>query len=83
MNRRQYTIRGISPILDEAARRRARQEGKSLNAVAIEALARGLDLGVKAREHTDLDSLIGTWVEDPAFDAAIAEFSRIDEEAWR
>jgi len=79
----QYTIRGVSTAIDRAARRRAKQEGKSLNAVAMEALARGLDLDAKPAEHTDLDALIGTWQEDPAFDAAIAEFDRIDQEAWR
>jgi hypothetical protein len=34
-------------------------------------------------EHHDLDDLIGTWQEDPAFDAAIADFERVDEEVWR
>ncbi len=79
----QYTIRGIPAAIDRAARRRAKQEGISLNAVAVEALARGLDLDAKPVEHTDLDALIGTWQEDPAFDAAIAGFDHIDEEAWR
>ena len=69
--------------MDQAARSRARQEGKSLNAVAMEALARGLDLDVKAPEYTDLDFLIGSWQEDPAFDDAIAEFNQVDEEAWQ
>ena len=34
-------------------------------------------------EHTDLDHLIGTWQEDPAFDLAIADFGRIDEDVWK
>ena len=29
--------------------------------------------------HNDLDSLIGTWREDPAFDAAIRAFEQVDE----
>lgn len=29
--------------------------------------------------HHDLDSLIGTWRDDPAFDAAIRAFEQVDE----
>jgi len=39
--RMQYTIRKVPNSLDVALRRRAREQGKSLNDVAIEALARG------------------------------------------
>jgi len=83
MKAKQYTLCGVPPTIDCAARRRAQQEGKSLNAVAMEALARGLGLDAKPVEHTDLDTLIGTWQEDPAFNAAVADFQRIDEEGWR
>ncbi len=38
----QYTVRGISEALDKVIRRRAREKGKSLNEVTIEALADGL-----------------------------------------
>lgn len=79
----QYTIRAVIPSIDQALRRRAKQEAKSLNAVAIEALARGLELEAKPIEHTDLDALIGSWQEDKAFDRAIADFERVDEEAWK
>lgn len=78
----QYTIRAVPKAIDQALRRRARQEAKSLNAVAVEALARGLELDAKPVEHTDLDTLIGSWQEDPAFDRAIADFERVDKEAW-
>lgn len=83
MNGRQYTIRAIPLSVDQALRRRAFEESKSLNAVAVEALARGLDLDAKPIEYDDLDALIGTWQEDPGFDQAIADFERIDEEAWK
>jgi hypothetical protein len=79
----QYTIRAVPASIDRALRRRARQEDKSLNAVAVEALARGLELDARPAEHTDLDALIGSWQEDPAFDRAIAGFERVDEEAWK
>jgi hypothetical protein len=34
-------------------------------------------------EHHDLDPLIGTWREDPAFDAAIRAFEQVDAEVWK
>ena len=33
--------------------------------------------------HHDLDSLIGTWRDDPAFDAAIRAFEQVDEAVWK
>jgi hypothetical protein len=80
---RQYTIRTVPTAIDRALRRRARQEAKSLNTVAIEALARGLEIDARPVEHSDLDPLVGSWQEDPAFDRAIADFERVDEEAWK
>ena len=79
----QYTIRAVPTAIDRALRRRAKQEAKSLNAVAVEALARGLNLGAEAVEHDDLDALIGSWQNDKGFDRVIADFERIDEEAWK
>jgi len=79
----QYTIRAVPASIDRALRRRAKQESKSLNSVAVEALARGLELDAKLAEHTDLDALVGSWQEDRAFDRAIADFERVDEEAWK
>ena len=79
----QYTIRSVPEAIDRAVRQRAKREAKSLNAVVVEALARGLELDAKPAEHTDLDYLIGTWREDPGFDLAIADFERVDEDAWK
>lgn len=83
MPKTQYTLRAVPAAIDRALRRRARDEAKSLNTVAVEALARGLELDAKPVEHTDLDALIGSWQENKEFDRAIADFERIDEEAWR
>ncbi|MBX3732676.1 MAG: hypothetical protein KF791_08785 [Verrucomicrobiae bacterium] len=79
----QYTLRAIPAAIDRALRRRAKDEDKSLNSVAVEALARGLELDIQPREHTDLDARIGSWQPDPAFDRAVAEFSKVDEDAWK
>lgn len=79
----QYTIRSVPEAVDRAVRDRARREARSINAIVVEALARGLELDAKPAEHTDLDHLIGTWQEDPAFDLAVADFERVDEDAWK
>ena len=79
----QYTVRAVPEAVDRAVRHRAGREGKSINAVVVEALARGLELDAGPAEHTDLDPLIGTWQEDPSFDRAVADFQRVDDDAWK
>jgi len=79
----QYTIRNIPDYLDSALRESAARLGKSLNEVAVEALVRGAGLGDKPIRRRDLSDIVGTWVEDPAFDEAIADQRRIDEEMWK
>ena len=79
----QYTIHSVPDVIDRAVRHRAWREDKSMNAIVVEALARGLEIETRAVEHTDLDHLIGTWQEDPEFDLAVADFERLDRDAWR
>lgn len=78
----QYTLRDIPEALDRALRDLAKREGKSLNQVAREALKRGVGLPAQVGVAHDLDHLIGTWQEDPDFDAAIASQDTVDVEAW-
>jgi len=79
----QYTLRGIPKKVDQALRRKSRQEGVSLNRAALAALMRGLGLAEDAPVHHDLDDLAGTWVDDPAFDEAIREMDSVDPDLWR
>ncbi len=79
----QYTLRDIPPFLDSELRRRAKVEGKSLNAVALESLARGVGLNDMPRRYRDLSDIAGTWKEDPEFDKVIADHDQIDEGLWR
>jgi len=79
----QYTIRNVPEILDEALRRVARERGKSLNEVAIEALARGAGVAGERSRQRDLGDVAGTWRKDPAFDSALAAQDTIDEEMWQ
>ena len=78
----QYTIRNVPNTLDEALRRAARERGKSLNEIAIEALARGAGIARERVRHRDLTGIVGTWREDRAFDSALAAQDTIDEEMW-
>jgi plasmid stability protein len=79
----QYTLRNVPDKLDRALRERARREGRSLNEVAIDALARAMGLTEAPLRQRSLRGIRGSWQEDPAFDAAIADQHRIDEELWK
>ena len=57
----QYTLRQIPPALDEALRRKSRQDGKSINQTAIEVLHTGLALNGDSIRHRDLDFMVGSW----------------------
>jgi plasmid stability protein len=79
----QYTIRNVPDNLDEALRRAAREQGKSLNEMAIEALARGAGVTGERSRQRDLNDIAGTWRKDPAFDSALEAQDNIDEEMWK
>ena len=83
----QYTIRKIPRELDRALRRKAKQQGKSLNEMAIEAMAYGVGVGVPTangqRKYRDLSDWVGTYVKDPGFEEALRDQDRIDPEMWR
>lgn len=79
----QYTIRGIPPAVDAALRRRAKATSKSLNQAALEALMEGVGVENPPKKRRDLSDIAGTWVEDEAFDAAIADQDQVDPDLWR
>ena len=79
----QYSIRGIAPEIDAALRNRARDEGKSLNAVALEVLAEGVGLGGEDVVRRDLSDVAGTWRRDAAVEKALADQDAIDEALWK
>jgi hypothetical protein len=76
------TLRKVPRTLDAKLRRRARAERKSLNTVALEALAKGAGVDA-ATPKRDLKDVAGTWVEDAEFNRAIAIQHRIDRRLWR
>ncbi len=79
----QYTVRGIPEVVDKAIRERAREEGKSLNEVTVEAMADGLGLGEESLVRRDLSDIVGTWKREVSVDAALAAQDIVDEALWR
>jgi hypothetical protein len=79
----QYTLRNVPHRVDRALRRRAREQRRSLNEVALDALRAGLGLTPEVHRLRDLSDLVGAWSEDPAADQALEEQRRIDPELWR
>jgi plasmid stability protein len=76
----QYTIRNIPNSLDATLRRRAQDQGKSLNEVAIEALARGTGVSGEPIRQRDLRDIAGTCRKDRAFDRALVAQDTVDKE---
>jgi hypothetical protein len=79
----QYTLRNVPKELDRALRQRARRESRSLNEVALEAIAQGLGIADTPVVRRKLGDLAGTWQDDPGFDAALADQHRIDPDLWK
>ena len=79
----QYTVRGIPATLDKALRQRARAEGKSLNEIAVEALAEGLGFGKGGVARRDVSDIAGTWAKERAVERALAAQDRVDKALWK
>lgn len=78
---KQYTLRNVPAEVDQALRRAAREQGKSLNQVAVETLRQAV--GVEPGKRRDLSDLVGSWKDDPETAAALEDQRRIDPELWR
>jgi len=76
----QYTIRNVPPEVDKALRRKAAQKSVSLNQVILEELTRIAEIRHK---YADFSDLVGKWIPDPDFDAAIAAQRQIDWDKWK
>jgi len=78
----QYTLRKIPPELDRALKERARKLGKSVNQLAVEALAQSVGQTTKYR---NLRSMPGAWSKKEAsdFDRWLTEARSVDEELWK
>ena len=81
------TLRGIDDETSSALKRKAQQEGTSVNALTVHLLRQSLGLEKRRRtvSHHDLDHLAGTWSEADAeaFANTTAVFEKVDEELWK
>jgi hypothetical protein len=79
----QYTLRGVPKVVDDAVRERAKAEGRSLNEVAVAALAQGLGIDDEGVVKRDLSDVVGSWKKDAAAEGALAAQDRVDGGLWR
>ncbi len=79
----QYTIRNVPKQLDRALRQRAREQGRSINQVALEALLHALGLAGDDVPRRDLSDVAGSWRKDPATEAALTDQRQVDGELWK
>ncbi len=85
-SRVQYTIRAIPRSVDLRLRRVAKESGKSLNQVALEALSRGVGLTEADEEpiaRRNVDYLVGSWRPEPDVLDAFAAMRTVDPKSWR
>ena len=83
MERMQYTVRGVPGYLDSGLRGSAQAAAKSLHAVLLEMLERGLSVFRQRPKNAELLERAGTWVEDPDAEKALEELRTVDEDLWK
>jgi plasmid stability protein len=80
------TIRGLDEKMVEMLKKRAKQEGMSVNATLLKILKEALGLQKKPRKviYTDLDQLAGTWSNKDfeEFMKKTKDFEKIDKTLW-
>jgi hypothetical protein len=85
---RQITLRIDDPAMEKMLRRKAKDEGKSLNKVALELIRTGAGHGGRIKNPprgASLSEFAGVWTEQEAkeFEEAIRIFEEIDGEMWK
>jgi hypothetical protein len=79
--------RNLDTLLDEARTqgevRIKRPNGEEFSLRAVHDVARTDTPQDQTTRRRDLTDLAGTWVEDPAFDQAIADQDVVDEDLWK
>jgi hypothetical protein len=82
----QYTLRAVPRAVDRRLRQLAKESGRSLNQIAVEALARGAGIPPEGEEplpRRDVSYLVGSWKPEPEVLEAFAAFRRVDAKLWR
>jgi hypothetical protein len=71
------TLDNLPQYLVETLARKAREEGRRVEEIAIDAMQRGLATNSPKRDVSDI---VNTWVPDPVFDDAMKDFEQAPEE---
>ena len=79
----QYTIRNIPDAVDTALRRRARAGAQSLNAVILDALARGAGLDTVRPRRRSLEGIASSGALDNRVVAALKDQRKVERKLWR
>ncbi len=80
------TVHGLDDKTYEMIRKRAKSEGRSVNKVVKELIARALGLEENRPDNTeDFANLCGVWTEEEAreFREVIGVMARVDPEEWQ
>lgn len=77
----QYTVRGIPPEVDQALRRKAHEKKISLNRLLVEELVEATGLS-QERKYRSLETVAGSWKDDPELDRILEEQRQIDWSLW-
>jgi plasmid stability protein len=80
------SVHGIDEETEKKIGERAKSEGKSVNKVVKELIAKALGLGERPPDNrAEFADLCGVWTEEEAaeFAEAVAEFGAVDEKDWR
>lgn len=85
MKQIQYTIRSVPRAVDESLRSKAKQQNRSLNSVAVEALQRATGNLSGPRAYHDLDWLAGTLstADEKAINQASKKARNIHPKDWQ
>jgi hypothetical protein len=74
------TLTNIPSDVESALRRRAQEEGRTLDEVVLRLLIEAAD--VRPVTPSDFNDIAGTWISDPDVEAALAAQDRIDPGLW-
>ena len=79
------SVHGIDEEMERKIGERAKNEGKSVNRIVKELIARALGLGDKPPDNRAMfEDLSGVWTEEEEqeFSAAVADLEKTDEKDW-
>lgn len=79
------SIHGIDDEMEKKIGERAKKEGKSVNKIVKELIARALGMGDKPPDNRAMfEDLSGVWTEEDEqeFLASIADLEKTDEKDW-